>query len=98
MSDCCLTPNEQYEELDIYKNSGRPYNNTNFDKEDILANHKSFMSWLSIPINEEKLRIIYFICEYDTRNNNVHEFETRNNNVHEYETRNNNVHEYETDI
>jgi hypothetical protein len=63
VSDCCLTPNEQYEELDIYKNSGRPYNNTNFDKEDILENHKSFMSWLSIPINEEKLRIIYFILD-----------------------------------
>ena len=63
MSDCCLTPNEQYEELDIYKNSGKPYKHTNFDKEDILANHKSFMSWLSIPINEEKLRIIYFILD-----------------------------------
>jgi hypothetical protein len=35
MSDCCLTPNEQYEELDISKNSGKPYRNTNFDKEDI---------------------------------------------------------------
>jgi hypothetical protein len=39
--DCCLTPNDQYEELDISKNSGKPYKNTNFDKEDILANHKS---------------------------------------------------------
>ena len=53
MSDCCLTPNEQYEELGISKNSGKPYKNTNFDKEDILANHKSFMSSLNIPINEE---------------------------------------------
>jgi hypothetical protein len=44
VSDCCLTPNEQYEELDISKNSGKPYKNTKFDKEDILANHKSFMS------------------------------------------------------
>jgi hypothetical protein len=43
VSDYCLTPNEQYEELDISKNSGKPYKNTNFDKEDILANHKS--SW-----------------------------------------------------
>jgi hypothetical protein len=34
-----LTPNEQYEELAISKNSGKPYKNTNFDKEDILANH-----------------------------------------------------------
>jgi hypothetical protein len=32
VSDCCLTPNEQYEELDISKNSGKPYKNTNFDK------------------------------------------------------------------
>jgi hypothetical protein len=29
---------------EISKNSGKPYKNTNFDKEDILANHKSFMS------------------------------------------------------
>jgi hypothetical protein len=42
VSDCCLTPNDQYEELDISKNSGRPYKNTYFDKEDILENHKSF--------------------------------------------------------
>jgi hypothetical protein len=41
VSDCSLTPNEQYEELDISKNSGKHYKNTNFDKEDILANHKS---------------------------------------------------------
>jgi hypothetical protein len=40
-------PNEQYEELDISKNSGKPNKNTNFDKEDILANHKSFMSSLN---------------------------------------------------
>jgi hypothetical protein len=33
VNDCWLTPNEQYEELDISKNSGKPYNNTNFDKE-----------------------------------------------------------------
>ena len=33
MSDCCLTSNDQYEELDISKNSGKPYTNTNFDKE-----------------------------------------------------------------
>jgi hypothetical protein len=45
VSDCCLTPNEQYEELDISKNSGKPYKNTNFDKEDILTNHKSFVSF-----------------------------------------------------
>jgi hypothetical protein len=37
---CCLTPNEQYEELGISMNSGKPYKNTNFDKEDILAYHK----------------------------------------------------------
>jgi hypothetical protein len=42
VSDCCLTPNDQYEELGISKN-------TNFDKEDIFANHKSFMSSLNIP-------------------------------------------------
>jgi hypothetical protein len=53
MSDCCLTPNEQYEELDFSKNSSKPYKNNNLDKEDILANHKSFMSSLNIPINEE---------------------------------------------
>jgi hypothetical protein len=53
VNDCCLTPNEQYEELDISKISGKPYKNTSFDKEDILANHKSFMSSLNIPINEE---------------------------------------------
>jgi hypothetical protein len=33
--------------------SGKPYKNPNFDKEDILVNHKSFMSSLNIPINEE---------------------------------------------
>jgi hypothetical protein len=43
VSDCCLTPNEQYEELDISKNSGKPYKNTTFDKEDILANHSHIM-------------------------------------------------------
>jgi hypothetical protein len=53
VSDCCLTPNEQCEELDISTNSGKPYKNTNFDKEDILANHNSFMLSLTIPINEE---------------------------------------------
>ena len=66
MSDCCLTPNDQYEELDISKNSGRPYKNTYFDKEDILANHKSFMSSLNIPINEEKceLSTLYWIPKF----------------------------------
>ena len=39
MSDCWLTPNGHYEELAISKNSGKPYKNTNFDNEDILANH-----------------------------------------------------------
>jgi hypothetical protein len=33
VSDCCLTPSEQYEEIDISKNSGKPYKNTNIDKE-----------------------------------------------------------------
>jgi hypothetical protein len=37
VSDCCLTPNDQYENLDISKNSGKPYKNTNFDKEDPLT-------------------------------------------------------------
>ena len=50
MSDCCLTPNDQYEELGISKN-------TNFDKEDIFANHKSFMSSLNIPINDENCEL-----------------------------------------
>jgi hypothetical protein len=44
VSDCRLTSNEQYEELDISKNFGKPYKNTNFDKEEILANYKSFMN------------------------------------------------------
>jgi hypothetical protein len=57
VSDCCLTPNEQYEEPDISKNSRKPYKNTNFDKEDILANHKSFMSSLNIPIKEENCQL-----------------------------------------
>ena len=66
MSDCCLTPNEQYEELDISKNSGKPCKNTNFDKEDILANHKSFMSSLNIPINDEncELSTLYWIPKF----------------------------------
>ena len=66
MSDSCLTPSEQYEELDISKNSGKPYKNTNLDKEDILANHKSFMSSLNIPINEEncELSTIYWIPKF----------------------------------
>ena len=42
---------------EISKNSGKPYKNTNFDKEDILANHKSFMSSLNIPINEENCEL-----------------------------------------
>ena len=55
-------PNEQYGELDISKNSGKPYKNTNFDK-DILAKHKSFKSSLNIPINEEncELTTLYYI-------------------------------------
>ena len=64
MSDC-LTPSEQYEELRFSKNPGKPYKNTSFDKEDILANHNSFMSLLNIPINEEncKLSTLYWIPE-----------------------------------
>jgi hypothetical protein len=61
VSDCCLAPYEQYEELDISKNSGKPYKNTNFDKEDILANHKSFISSLNIPIND------HIITEYSDK-------------------------------
>jgi hypothetical protein len=57
VSVCCLTPNEQYEELCISKNSGKPYKNTNLDKEDILANHNSFMWSLNIPINEENCEL-----------------------------------------
>jgi hypothetical protein len=64
VSDCSLTPNEQYEELDISKNSGKPYKNTNFDKEDILANHKSFMSYLNIPINEENCDLSSLYCTF----------------------------------
>jgi hypothetical protein len=33
--DCCLAPNEQYEELGVSKNSGKPDKNTNFDKETV---------------------------------------------------------------
>jgi hypothetical protein len=66
VSVCCLTPNEQYEELCISKNSGKPYKNTNLDKEDILANHKSFISSLNIPINEEncELSTLYWIPKF----------------------------------
>ena len=66
MSDCCLTPNEQYEELVISKNSGKLYKNTNFDKKDILGNHKSFMLSLNIPINEEncELSTLYRISKF----------------------------------
>jgi hypothetical protein len=55
---CCLTSNEQYEELVISKNSGKPYKSTNFDKED-----KSFMSSMNIPINEGncELSTLYWI-------------------------------------
>jgi hypothetical protein len=47
----------------ISKNSGKPYKNTNFDKEDILAKHKSFKSSLNIPINEEncELTTLYYV-------------------------------------
>ena len=65
MSDCCLTPNEQYEELDFSKNSSKPYKNNNLDKEDILANHKSFMSSLNIPINEENY--LFYIGDQNFR-------------------------------
>ena len=66
MSDCCLTPNEQSEELDISKNSGKLHKNNNFDKEDILANHNSFISSLNIPINEKncKLSTLYWIPKF----------------------------------
>ena len=66
MNDCCLTPNEQYEEFGISKNSGIPSKNTNFEKEDILANHKSFMSSLNIPKNEEncELSTLYWIPKF----------------------------------
>jgi hypothetical protein len=66
VSDCCLTPNKQYEELDISKNTGKPYKNTKFDKEDILANHKSFMSSLNIPINDGncELSTLYWIPKF----------------------------------
>ena len=50
MSDCCLMPNEQYEELDISKNSGKPYKNTNFD----ITEYSN--KW-------RKLWIIYFILD-----------------------------------
>jgi hypothetical protein len=37
VSDCCLTPNEQYEELDISKNSGKPYKQRrHFDKSQVI--------------------------------------------------------------
>ena len=60
MSDCCLTPNDQYEELDISKNCGKPYKNTNFDKENILTNHNSSL------INEEnyELSTFYWIPKF----------------------------------
>jgi hypothetical protein len=66
VSDCCLRPNDQYEELDISKNSDKPYKNTNFDKEDILTNHKSFMSLLNIPLNKEncELSTLYWIPKF----------------------------------
>jgi hypothetical protein len=66
VSDCCFTPNEQYEELGISKNSGKSYKNTNCDKKDILANHKSFMSSLNIPINEENCEwsILYWTPKF----------------------------------
>jgi hypothetical protein len=69
VSDCCLTPNEQYEELDISKNFGRPYTNTNFDKEYILANHKSYfkvsilfilLSWVGGAMFFEAIHIIVY--------------------------------------
>jgi hypothetical protein len=58
--DCCLTPNDQNEELDIPKNSGKPYKNTNFDKENILTNHNSSL------INEEncELSALYWIPKF----------------------------------
>jgi hypothetical protein len=66
VSDCCLTTNEKYEELGISKNSGKPYKITNFDKEDILTNHTSFMSSLNIPINEENCELctLYLIPKF----------------------------------
>ena len=58
MRGCCLTSNEQYEDLVISKNSGKSYKSTNFDKED-----KSFMSSMNIPINEGncELSTLYWI-------------------------------------
>ena len=48
------------------KNFGRLYKNTNFDKEDILANHKSVMSSLNIPINEENCELftLYWLPKF----------------------------------
>jgi hypothetical protein len=59
-------PNKQYEELDISKNSGKPSKNTKFDKEDILANHESFMSSLNIPINDENCELSTLFNHYTT--------------------------------
>ena len=43
-------------ELGISKNSDNPtYKNTSCDKEEILANHKSFVSSMNFPINEDWL-------------------------------------------
>ena len=63
MSDCCLTPNEQYEELDISKNSGKPYKNTNFDKEDIFGKSQVIHVITEYSDKWRKLWIIYFILD-----------------------------------
>ena len=51
-------------ELGIFKNSGNPpYNNASFDKATILANYKSLMPSMNIPIDEEydDLSTLYWI-------------------------------------
>ena len=60
MSDCCLTPNEQSEELDISKNSGKPY-------KIIILTKKTFWQITSHHFKYSdkwrKLGIIYFILD-----------------------------------
>lgn len=53
-----------FKDKKLKKNSDNPTcKNINFDKEVILANHKSLISFLNIPINEENddLPTLYWI-------------------------------------
>ena len=72
----CSRTRLDVQELDMFKNQtcsrtllNPTYKNTSFDKEEIWANHKLFMSSMDFPINEENddLPALYWIPKLDRK-------------------------------